>query len=361
MRRGTLPSLGVCLAAAGAIALSMRWGATAAGASGYSAHAGRSGDPLAASTTGLSSIEHRYVYALPDEGEFDVPLTLDVALPGEFSIQEPAMLAGGASVHVSYSKSRNVVSVDLKGRGLPYRPTFTRTADDSSAFDHPLATVHEARWRLWLIGTSFGRQHEDLYYSETIPHEFLGTRYDFPPFGSVPPPIARSFERVQGNARQMIASPLFEGEPGGDVAYHFSLPYDRLVDDWGTPGAINIVAPMDLCEPDALSNYWTQTKLPDDKIMTWDTFLQSIWSGEGIGFMMTAEPVPSPGAPRYRSSAFVGWANVYPATLPRGFGLDYCTFGTVIPLRGHSDELAPWPPTSRRHPCRVSGPSTEGS
>jgi hypothetical protein len=302
--------------------------------------------------SGKSALEDRYVYGAPDEGGFTIPLTLDLAMPGEFSIVEPSMVSGRADLRVEYSKARNVVEFRLDAQGLPYRPSFHKSVDDSNPFNRQLATVTDARWQLWLAGTLFGRQHEDLYYRAGNPRTFLGTRYDMQPLGPVSPPISGSYELFQGNARQMVGLPPFDPQPNGDVHVRFTLPYDRMKDDSGTPGAIQLFLPLNGCEPDALSNYWTSSALPANKFMTWDTFLESIWDGEGIEFMLTAEPLPKPDGFAFRSSGFVGWANVYPAVVPEGYGVDFCTFGTLVPTHEGSHQLSPWPTSSRRHLCR---------
>jgi hypothetical protein len=308
--------------------------------------------PARVAPTGRSDIEQRYVYAPPDEGAFTVPLTLDMALPGQVSIEEPAMVAGGATIRVAYSKARNTVTIDLEARGLPFRPSFAKNVDDSTAWNTQPMSVKNVRWQLWLAGTMFGRQHEDLFYGEGTPREFLGTRYDFPPLGEVAAPLPGTYELAQGNARQMIGLTPFEGSDDDDVAQRFVLAYDRLVDVWGTPGSLSLMLPLDGCKPDAMASYWTGTRLPTDKVMTWDTFLASIWSGEGIGFWITAEPESPPAELAYRESGFVGWANVYPAAVPRGFGFDYCSMGTLLPIHERTYQLALWPPTSRRNLCR---------
>ena len=265
------------------------------------------------------------------------------------------MLAGHATVHVTYSKARNEVTVDVEARGLPYRPSFTKGVDDGNAFNHPLTSVVQARWQLWLSGTMFARQHEDVYFSNTRPRAFLGTPYDFQPIGPASPPVPGSYDTAQSNGRQMVGSELFEGDANGNAHFHWAMAYDRIADRWRSPGTINLVVPLEACAPDAMANYWTDTELPPGKFMTWDGVLASIWSGEGIGFMLTAEPQiqpNQPGSPRYRSSGFVGWANVYPSIVPDRFGLDYCTSGTLIPIHERSYQLPLWPPTSRRKPCR---------
>ncbi len=302
---------------------------------------------------GVSTLRGANTYAPPDEGTLDIPFTLDLSLPAELNIQTPAMVNGSARLRVTYSKKKNTVDFDAEFHGLPFRQTFTKNFDDSTPFNPQLVTVTDAHWQMWLMGTLFGRQHEDLYYDVTTPGKlpFLGTIYDFEPIGTKPFPAPGTYTTVQGNALQMICSPEFEGNPGGQGHLHFTLAYDHIADAAGTPGTVNLILPFDACRPDALSNYWTQARLPDSKFMTWDTYLESIWSGEGIGFVTTAEPFPRPPQLAFRDNDFVGWGNVFPGIVPEGFGIDFRTFGTIIPIHGSTYQLAPWPPTSRRNLC----------
>jgi hypothetical protein len=302
---------------------------------------------------GVSTIRGRNVYAPPDEGELDIPFTLNLSLPGELNIQTPEMIAGHAGLHIKYSKSKNTVEFDAEFHGLPFRPTITKDFDDSTAFNEQLVTVTDAHWQMWLMGTLFSRQHETLYYGLTTPGKlpFLGTIYDFQPIGTKPFPAPGTFATVQANALQMVCSPEFEGKPNGEGHVRFTLKYDHIEDAMGTPGVINLILPLDACKPDALANYWTNSMLPDSKFMTWDTYLESIWSGEGIGFVTTAEPSPKPEFLAFRDNDFVGWGNVFPGVVPQGFGMDFLTFGTIIPIHGSTYQLAPWPSTSRRNLC----------
>ena len=310
-------------------------------------------------STGISSIEGRRVYAPPDEGEFTVPLTLDFSLPGELNIQEPSMLTGEFSAHVKYSKKHNTVDITVHFKGLPYRGTFTKDFDDSTAFNEQLVTVTNAHWQFWMMGTVFGRYHETLYYDATS-LKFLGTKWDFVPFGSKPFPADGTFITAPANAIRMVCSPFFEPNPDGSGDFHYQLQYDHIADLKGSPGVINTVQPFDLCEPDQLENYWTNTRLSDDMYMTWDYFLQSIWNGEGIGMVMTAEPYPKPDFLAYRDTTFVGPGNMYPQSVPWGFGMDFLTAangpggGSVIPIHGHTYQLSAWPP-STRHLCGGGG------
>ena len=298
---------------------------------------------------GVSDIEGRYTYADPDEGEFVIPLTLNFCLPGEFCIQDQSQIDGSATVRIVYSRARNTVDVYADFVGLPYRPTYEKRFDDSTDFNPQFMRVEDARWQMWLMGTVFGRYHETLYYDATT-LQFLGTRFDFAPHGDRPFPAEGTYFTAPAPAIRMVCSPIFEGNPDGTGHLHFTLRFDRIEDAAGSQGVVNTIHPFDICEPDALTNYWTQTRLPDDMFMSFDYFLESIWNGEGIGIAMSAEPYPKPPELAYRDNTFITWGNMYPSVVPQGYGLDFRNFGTITPISGVSEQLDPWPP-SRRHLC----------
>lgn len=317
-----------------------------------------SGEPTGASSQavalppvadGVSAIENRVTYADPDEGEIVIPLTLNFCLPGELCIQEQSQIDGSAVVRMVYSRAANTVDVYADFEGLPYRPTYEKDFDDSTEFNPQFMRVEDARWQLWLMGTVFGRYHETLYYDATT-LKFLGTRFDFEPIGDRPWPAEGTYFTAPAPAIRMVCSPIFEGNPDGTGHLHFQLAFDRIEDAAGTPGVVNTIHPFDICEPDALSNYWTQHRLPDDMYMSFDYFLESIHNGEGIGIAMSAEPYPKPPELAYRDNTFITWGNMYPSVVPQGYGLDFRNFGTITPISGVTEQLDPWPP-SRRHLC----------
>lgn len=324
----------------------------AAGCAQESGDVGVRAEPLVTPpeiANGVSDIEGRYTYADPDEGEFTIPLTLNFCLPGELCIQEQSQIDGSATVRIVYSRARNTVDVYADFVGLPYRPTYEKDFDDSTDFNPQFMRVEDARWQMWLMGTVFGRYHETLYYDATT-LQFLGTRFDFAPHGPRPFPAEGTYFTAPAPAIRMICSPIFEGNPDGTGHLHFTLQFDRMEDAAGSPGVVNTIHPFDICEPDALTNYWTQTRLPDDMFMSFDYFLESIWNGEGIGIAMSAEPYPKPPELAYRDNTFITWGNMYPSVVPQGFGLDFRNFGTITPISGVTEQLDPWPP-SRRHLC----------
>ncbi|HEX7666504.1 MAG TPA: hypothetical protein VF407_18385, partial [Polyangiaceae bacterium] len=285
----------------------------------------------------------------------EFPMTMNISLPSELSIQEKSMIDGWAKVRIKYSKRRNTVDVYLTAKGLPYRKTFTKDFDDSTEFNFEYKTLPDAHWQFWLMGTLFGRYHEIAYYDSTS-LKFLGTKWDFVPFGSRPFPAAGTFITAPVNAIRMICSPIFEGRPNGDLEYHYQLQYDHIADAMGSPGTVNAVLPFDLCEPDKLENYWSNTRLSDDMFMTWDYYLQSIWNGEGLGTVFTAEPAVKPGELGFRDNNMVGWGQIYPELVPQGMGMDFLTAanafggGSMIPIHGSTYQLKPWP-DSTRHKC----------
>lgn len=306
-----------------------------------------SAPPVLAS--GRSTIEGRYVYAPPDEGEFTMHLNLGGAGAGEMVIVEPSMINGDAQVRFVYSKKKNLVEMTAKFKGLPYRPSYKREFDPTSPFNKHFMEVKNAKWQFWLIGTTFGRQREDLYFDATT-LKFLGTRYDFVPIGPKPAPAPGSFFTVQAPVVQMLCSPLFEGKPNGEGEVKFRFRYDRLEDAAGTPGTIYALTAFDACKPDHYDPYWTNSRLPDEKYMTWDTVLQSIWNGENFAVAMSAEPDPKPVELAYRDNTFLGWTGYYPAEIPKGLMANNKT-GTILGPVTPGVHQAPMYPPSRRNLC----------
>lgn len=303
--------------------------------------------PLA---SGRSTVEGRYVYAPPDEGEFTMNLGVGGAAPGEFAIIEPSMVNGQAKITFKYSKKKNLVEVTGKFKGLPYRPTYHKTFDNSTAFNKQFMEIQNAKWQLWLVGTMFGRQHEQAYYSATT-FQFLGTRYDFAPLGPKPAPAVGSYFTTPIPALQMICSPIFEGKPNGEAEIKFRFRYDRMEDAVGSPGTVFMYTAFNGCLPDQLDGYWTDYRLPDEKFMTFDTFLQSIWNGENVVVAMSAEPDPKPPELAFRDNTFIGWSGFYPAEIPKGWSMDARSgTGRLRPTPTGSYQVPPFP-ASRRNLC----------
>ncbi|MFW6067301.1 MAG: hypothetical protein ACOC97_03115 [Myxococcota bacterium] len=293
-------------------------------------------------SSGVSTVENRRVYAPdPDEGEIVIPLTLGLCAPGEFCIKEQSQADGWAEVRIVYSRPNNTVDVYFEFEGLPYRPTYEKDYDDSTKFNPQFTKVEDARWQLWLIGTMFGTQTEKLYYdNETM--KFLGTRFDFEPYRDWPFPEEGTYFTLDAPVVQMICSPVFEGNPDGTGSVHFQLRFDRMEDAAGSPGVLTSFHPHDLCEPDQVNNYWTQTRLPDEMFMSFDTFLNAIYNGDGIGIAMSAEPYPKPPELAYRDNTFITWGNMYPALIPPGFQPDFRN-GNIEPLEVGSEQIEFWP------------------
>lgn len=301
-------------------------------------------------STGRSTIEGRHVYAPPDEGEFSINLNVGGAGVGEYAIIEPSMINGEAKVTFRYSKRKNLVEMTAKFKGLPYRPTYRKDFDESSAFNKHFQEVRNAKWQFWLMGTLFGRQHEQLYYSAST-LQYLGTRYDFAPLGPKPAPAPGSYFTFAAPVLQMICSPMFEGKPNGEGEVKFRFRYDHMEDAAGTPGVIYLLTPFNACTPDHVDPYWTNSRLPDEKFMTWDTFLQSIWNGENIAVAMSAEPDPKPPELAFRDNTFIGWTGVYPAEMPKGFmGDTRSGTGKIKPAVAGNFQVPMFPP-SRRNLC----------
>ncbi len=292
-------------------------------------------------SNGRSTIEDRYVYAPPDEGSIEFDMTQGFCLPNEFCFRG---LEGEVHIRIDYSKSANTVDLyaNWTEGAYPYRQTFSKDFDDSTAFNTQPTTVSDGRWQMWMMGSIIGRYQENAYYDATT-LDFIGTRYDFEPIGPRPWPPAGTYFPVPATATRMFCTPLFESNPDGSGSAHFTFNYDRMEDMMGTPGVIALIIPYNLCRPDELNNYWTQTRLPDEMYMSWDWFLESIWNGEGIGVASSYEPFPKPAYLAYRDATFIGWGNMYPQEIPRPMRLDMRSFGTLIEEDGINGQLDPWP------------------
>ncbi|MBC7173610.1 MAG: hypothetical protein H5U40_14310, partial [Polyangiaceae bacterium] len=273
-----------------------------------------------------------------------IPLNPGSSVPGEFSIED---LKGSATVRIHYDRAANTVDVyaDYVDGALPYRPTYVKDYDDSTEFNPQLIRVDEARWQLWLVGTMAGPDEEDAYYSiET--QRFLGTRFDFEPIGPRPFPEPGTFFTLGMPVTRMICSPIFEGTPDGEGHFHFRFDFDQMRDAAGTPGVINMAVPFDLCHPDQVTNYWTQTRLPDDQFMSFDTFLNTINIGRSIIIAQSAEPYPKPASLAYRDNTFLAWGNLYPQLIPRGYRMDIGAGGILRRQSGVDHHNPPYAPST---------------
>lgn len=293
------------------------------------------------SADGRSTIEDRYVYADPDEGWIEIPLTPGFTIPNEFSIED---LHGEARVRIHYSRRRGTVDVyaDFENGALPYRPTYEKRFDDSTEFNPQMVRVEDARWQMWIIGALAGR-HQEMAYYDLATQRFLGTRFDFQPLGSRPAPVEGTYFTVPFQITRMICSPIFEGNEQGEGHFHWRYDFHRMADAAGTPGTIQMIAPFDFCHPDYVSNYWTQERLPDEMYMSFDLFLQSIADGESIGIAVSAEPYPKPPSLAYRDNTFIGWGNTYPQIMPPGWTVNVRSGGALERVSGRNEQNDPWP------------------
>ncbi|MBS2032600.1 MAG: hypothetical protein JST54_32300 [Deltaproteobacteria bacterium] len=262
--------------------------------------------------TGFSTIEQRWVYAPPDEGEFSFPLTPGAGAPREVLIQEPEMCAGSATVRVNYSKSRDVVNVDLDIHGLPYRMSYTRPVDISTPYDQFPVSVQNGKWQLWFVESPFRIQTTFYYDSHTL--QLIGSEVDVPnpPVDAIP---------VLVPTLQMVSSPIWEGRPDGEAHVRLTWDYHQLIDKDGNAGVQVAFLPFNLLYPDQYGTYYTHP-LPLSKTMSWDDVLSSIWEGYGFDVATSLEPDPKPAYLESRDNPMIGWAGGYPQYLPAGIAGD---------------------------------------
>lgn len=269
--------------------------------------------PGAMPETGYSAIEGRYVYAPPDEGDLFIPMQVGAG-PNELAIETPELCDGEAWVKIKYSKKRNKVTVKIHATGMPYRPSYTRGRDVSTAVNHHLMTVEDARWQLWLFGDLLMR--DTIFYYDALTTDLVGSEYDFP---DGPPPGA--FPVVIPAAR-LWGTPLWEGDPDGNVDVELDFDYDRMIDGDGGNGTIGAFVPPRLCEPDRLSIYYYEGALPDSDPFNFDEFLHPIWAGYGNMVATSAEPYPKPPIIHHRDNTMIAHIGTYPQTMPKGYTLD---------------------------------------
>lgn len=295
-------------------------------------------------SNGRSTLEDRYVYAPPDEGSISWQQTQGFCLPGEFCFRG---LEGEVNIRIDYSRAAGTVDLyaDWTEGAYPYRQDWEKDWDDSTPFNTQPTRIDDARWQMWMMGSVIGRYRDIAYYDSTSLN-FIGSRYDFVPIGTRPWPPAGTYFPVEVTAIRMFCTPMFESNPDGSGSAHFTWDWDRMEDAVGSPGVIAMILPFNLCRPDELSNYWTNTRLPDEMFMSWDWFLESIWQGEGIGIASSAEPFPKPSYLAYRDATFIAWGNFYPNSIPNPMRLDMASFGTVIEADGINGQLDYWAPAS---------------
>jgi hypothetical protein len=265
-----------------------------------------------AENTGFSTIEQRYVYAPPEEGEFTVPIPVGAG-PLEVGIATPEMCAGEMNVTYSYSKSDNKVRARIKGTGMPYRLDYTRTTDVSTQFNiHPVS-IEDGKWQVWTIARTL--EVYILAYYDGLTLQLLGTEYEYPdgpPPGSIPVPIAGA---------QMICSPIFEGDEDGNVDFTWEWDYDAMIDAAGNGGTVTTGLPVSLCTPDKLVIYYKNGGVPPDQAMSWDDVLNTV-NKDGIVVATSLEPDPKPEELISRDNIMLGHVGNYPNVIPPGYTVE---------------------------------------
>jgi hypothetical protein len=260
--------------------------------------------------TGFSSVEQRYVYAPPDEGEFDIDLRLGSVAPREMAIAEPSMCSGSATTRVRYSKSRNKVTVEADFKGLPYRMSLARPDDLSTPYNQFPVSVENGKWQLWFVGRMYN--FKTLFYYDLFTGQLIGNEADLP---NGPPPGSYA---VPINTLHMTSGPLFEGSPDGNARVTFEFDYDRMIDTDGRGGVWFATVPYNLCKPDEYGPYYTNGGLPPEKAFSFDQVLESIHQGLGMAVAYSLEPDPKPAYLRSRDNPSLAWTGGYPLRIPAG-------------------------------------------
>ena len=265
-----------------------------------------------AADTGFSSIEQRYVYGTPDEGEFRLSLQPGAG-PNEVFIRDLRMCESKAELQVNYSKSANKVHFRAEFDGLPYRPSFTRSVDISNQWNTHPVQVEDGKWQIWTIGRVFGIL-VTLYY-DGASGNYVGNEYDFP---DGPPPF--SFPVIYPMSH-LICSPIFEGNPNGHAEVEWEYDYDQMLDELGSGGTIAGFIPENICEPDHLIAVYTNGGIAPEDAISWDDVLDQIHHS-GIMFATSLEPDPKPDYLASRDNLMIGHLGAYPQVIPNGYTLE---------------------------------------
>lgn len=287
-----------------------------------------------AEDTGFSTIEQRYVYAPPDEGEFTVSLQPGSG-PLEVFIRTPEMCQGEASVTYNYSKSENKVRVRAQFTDLPYQLDYTRTSDVSTPFNiHPVS-IEDGKWQIWTIGNDLGVII--LAYYDALTLDLIGTEFEFP---DGPPPGSITIP-VQGS--HLICSPIFEGNPDGSADFEWEWDYDQMIDAAGNGGTLSTGLPVSLCNPDKIVVYYKNGGVEPSQAMSFDDVLKSVHQGN---FMVATslEPDPKPEYLYSRDNLMVAHIGTYPMTIPKGYSIEMNsrTLRRLEPETCTIVELADW-------------------
>ncbi|MER2562112.1 MAG: hypothetical protein ABTQ32_15405 [Myxococcaceae bacterium] len=268
--------------------------------------------PLA---TGFSTIEQRYVYAPPDKGRIEIPLSLGTGAPNEVFIQEPVMCQeqARAKVTIDYDKAANTVRVRGKfHKSLPYRMSYTRPVDVSTQYNQFPVSVTNGKWQIWIVGRML---FESTFYYDAATLQLIGNEADFPagpPPNSIPVPVPTI---------QMLCTPMFEGNPQGDATIDTTYRYDQMLDMLGSGGTYVAFLPYNLCKPDEYGPYYVNGGLHPSRAMSFDQILASIWEGTGMAISTSLEPDPKPSFLDGRDNTMIGWGGSYPAQIPSGYSV----------------------------------------
>ncbi len=236
-------------------------------------------------------------------GSFEFPLGLEIPAPGEMVLQEPSMCAGQSRAQVSYSKARNIVSVEVKYEGVPLDLETSFPGPPSTPYNKYPQSIVDGKWQTWIVGF-FGGKPVTVWYDAD--NRLLGTKYSLP--NQTPPPGAFSVELEAAHA---LCSPLWTPGEDGRANVRFDFKYDGLLDGEGSGGTVVIVAPYVFGDPGSLGILHTNG-IPEADAFTFDAILDSVENRAGFAIASTYEPDPKPDYLLSRSNNVTAWLGTYP-------------------------------------------------
>lgn len=240
-------------------------------------------------------------------GSINVPQVLTESGAPELQLREPEMLAGSAEARVVYDEEENLVAVEARYEGLPYRPTLCYEYNPSNAYNKfPFPCVEDGEWQIWFVFDMF--TDVSTFYYDPDTQILLGHWSELD---------AETLENAVGidyPTLQMVETPGFEPDPDTLIAdVRFEYEFDNIIDQNGTAGTSYAQVRVDLCDESTIMPYWTNGGLPANKAQNFSDILVEVENGAEIMIALSYGPNPKPDYLLARDNIMIGWLGTGPA------------------------------------------------
>ncbi|MEM9778107.1 MAG: hypothetical protein AAF902_26255 [Chloroflexota bacterium] len=240
-------------------------------------------------------------------GEINVPQVLTDSGAPELQLREPEMLAGSAEARVVYDQAADVVAVEARYEGLPYRPELCYEYNPSNDYNQfPFPCVEDGEWQIWFVFDMF--TDVSTFYYDADTQKLLGHWSELD---------AQTIENAIGvdyPTLQMVETPGFEPDPDTLVAdVRFEYDFDNILDQNGTAGTNYAQVRVDLCDESTIMPYWTNGGLPPEKAQNFADIVTEVENGAEIMIALSYGPNPKPDYLLARDNIMIGWLGTGPA------------------------------------------------